>query len=57
MRKGMDFLVRSPTQTVRRDIRHSVMVSHENNVVSGMILHDPALLSAVEKARFWSLRG
>jgi hypothetical protein len=36
--KGRDFSIRSLTQTVGPDIDHPVMVSHENKVVSGMIL-------------------
>ena len=38
LRREGDFLVRSSTQTVWQDIHHSVVLRHENAVVSGMIL-------------------
>ncbi len=64
MRKGKDFLIRSLTQTVRKDIHHSVMVHHENKVVCGMILRfsrwlkrRDSGLSAVEWSPFWPIQS
>ena len=38
LRKGRDFLVRSLTQTLGQDVHHSMLMSHENKFVAGMIL-------------------
>ena len=38
LRKGWDFLVRSSAQTIGQDFHHSVMASHENTSVSGIIV-------------------
>ncbi len=64
LRKGRDFLVRSLTQTSGQDLHRSVMVSHQNKVVSGIILRffrrlnrDASGLSAVEWSPFRTIQS
>jgi hypothetical protein len=64
LRKGRDFLVRSLTQAVGQGIHQSVMLSHENKVVSGMISRfsrrlkrHASGLSAVEWSPFWPIQS
>ena len=62
--KGRDFLVRSLSQTSGQDLHRSVMVSHQNKVVSGIILRffrrlnrDASGLSAVEWSPFRTIQS